>query len=91
MPSRQRRPTYDQTDEQKDPRQRGAGLGDLPKRDTRHGDGTDPAERDHFAATCTGWAASFTWPGTGERMARLLRAELDRDPGLRPGGLTGAG
>ena len=42
---RQRRPTYDQTPEQKDPRQRGAGLGDLPKRDTRHGTGEDPADR----------------------------------------------
>jgi hypothetical protein len=42
---RQRRPTYDQTEEQKDPRQRGAGLGDLPKPNTRHGDGEDPADR----------------------------------------------
>ena len=42
---RQRRPAYEQTEEQKDPRQRGAGLGDLPKRDTRHGTGTDPAEQ----------------------------------------------
>ena len=42
---RQRRPTYDQTPEQKDPRQRGAGLGDLPKPDTRHGGGEDPADR----------------------------------------------
>jgi hypothetical protein len=42
---RQRRPTYDQTEEQKDPRQRGAGLGDLPKVDRRHGTGEDPAER----------------------------------------------
>lgn len=42
---RQRRPSYDQTEEQKDPRQRGAGLGDLPKRDTRHGTGEDPVER----------------------------------------------
>jgi hypothetical protein len=42
---RQRRPTYDRTPEQKDPRQRGAGLGDLPKRDRRHGTGVDPAER----------------------------------------------
>jgi hypothetical protein len=54
---RQRRPTYDQTKEQRDPRQRGAGLGDLPKRDTRHGKGedlvdrrrTDPRERDRLA------------------------------------------
>ena len=42
---RQRRPTYDQSEEQKDPRQRGAGLGDLPKRDRRHGEGQDPVER----------------------------------------------
>jgi hypothetical protein len=42
---RQRRPTYDQTPEQKDSRQRGAGLGDLPKGDTRHGTGEDPADR----------------------------------------------
>jgi hypothetical protein len=42
---RERRPTYDQTEEQKDPRQRGAGLGDLPKPDTRHGGGEDPADR----------------------------------------------
>ena len=42
---RQRRPTYEQTTEQKDPRQRGAGLGDLPKRDTRHGTDQDPKDR----------------------------------------------
>jgi hypothetical protein len=44
---RQRRPTYNQTEEQKDSRQRGAGLGDLPKRDTRHGAGEDPVNRRH--------------------------------------------
>ncbi len=42
---RQRRPTYEQTEEQKDTRQHGAGLGDLPKQDRRHGDGTDPADQ----------------------------------------------
>ena len=44
-PRQKGRPTYDQNEAQKDPRQRGQGLGDMPKPDTRHGDGKDPVER----------------------------------------------
>ena len=44
-PRQKGRPTYDQSEAQKDPRQRGEGLGEMHRPDTRHGDGRDPADR----------------------------------------------
>ena len=45
---RQRRPTYNQSEAQKDPGQRGAGLGEMPKPGAPE---TDPRERDRTSGS----------------------------------------
>ncbi|MBW8487566.1 glycosyltransferase family 4 protein [Actinomadura sp. PM05-2] len=46
----------------------------------------DPVRKAEVAAACTAWAGRFSWAATGERMARLIRAERSRPVRRRPGG-----
>ncbi|GAA2138988.1 glycosyltransferase family 4 protein [Actinomadura napierensis] len=47
---------------------------------------SDPVRRAEIRESCEHWAGLFSWTATGDRMARLIRAQRRVPPRRRPGG-----